>query len=195
MLRREDTPLQDHAFTVKRLARIAYSDLSETQRRRYMLEDLTHSINHPSLPHRFQVMGVTSIEAALQEGEAYLQAQRLYETPQQVTRLQEQTPMTTIHTSLNSAMDRLITMMTWAMTALSSVRPPTRPPVTSRRANHSWNHGRQEHQRSGCSQTPSQPDSRKPRRPPRPCKPGKKRAQGGLRRASVQTPQHTPHKW
>jgi len=195
LLRREDTSLQDHALTVKRLARIAYSDLSETQRRRYILEDFTHSINHPSLPHRFQAKGVTSIEAALQEGEAYLQAQRLYETPQQVTRLQGRTPMTTIHTSLDSATDRLITMMTWAMTALSSVRPPTKPPEASRRANHSWNHGRQEHQRSGCSQTQLRPDSRKPRRPPRPSKPGKERAQGGPRRASVRTPQHTPHEW
>jgi len=84
---RQDTSLQDHALTVKRLARIAYSDLLETQRRRYMLEDFTHSINHPSLPHRFQAKGVTSIEAGLQEGESYLQAERLYETPQQVTRL------------------------------------------------------------------------------------------------------------
>jgi len=71
LLREEDTSLQDHALTVQRLARIAYNDLPETQRRRYMLEDFTQSINHPSLPHRFQAKGVTSIEAALQEGEAY----------------------------------------------------------------------------------------------------------------------------
>jgi len=88
LLRKEDTPLQDHALAVKRLARIAYSDLPEIQRQHYMLEDFTQSINHPSLNHQLQAKGVTSIEAALREGEAYLQAQRLYETPQQVTRLQ-----------------------------------------------------------------------------------------------------------
>jgi len=122
---------------VKRLAQIAYSDLPETQRWRYMLEDFAHSINHPSLHHQFQAKGVTSIEAALQEGEAYLQAQRLYETPQQVTRLQGRAPATTISASLDVATDRLITMITWAMAALSNIRPPATPPETSRQTNYS----------------------------------------------------------
>jgi len=52
LLRKEDTSLQDQALAVKRLARIAYSDLPETQRQRYMLEDFTQSINHPSLNHQ-----------------------------------------------------------------------------------------------------------------------------------------------
>jgi len=65
LLRKEDTSLQDHALTVKRLARIAYRDLPETQRRHYMLEDFTQSINLPSLHHQLQAKGVTSIEAAL----------------------------------------------------------------------------------------------------------------------------------
>jgi len=160
-----------------------------------MLEDFTNSINHPSLPHRFQAKRVTSIEAALQEEEEYLQAERLYETPQQVTHLQGRTTMTTIQTSLDSVTDRLITIMTWAMTALSSVRPPTRPPETPRRTNHIWNHSRQEYQHSGCFQTPPRPDFRKPRRPPRPHKPGKERAQSGHCRASIQTSRHTPHEW
>jgi len=46
-----------------------------------MLEDFTQSINHPNLNHQLQARGITSLEAALKEGEAYLQAQRLYETP------------------------------------------------------------------------------------------------------------------
>jgi len=54
LLRKEGTSLQDHAIAVKRLARIAYSDLPETQRRRYILEDFTQSINHPSLHHQLQ---------------------------------------------------------------------------------------------------------------------------------------------
>jgi len=156
-----------------------------------MLEDFTHSINHPSLHHQFQAKGVTSIEAALTEGEAYLQAQRLYETRQQVTRLQGQASMTTINTSLDSATDRLITMMTWAMAALSSVKTPTTPLEASRRTNYSWKYGRQEHQCSSCPQTPPRPDSRKPQRPPRPRKLGEERVQGGLRRPSVWTPRHT----
>jgi len=194
LLRKEDTSLQDHAIAVKRLAQIAYSDLPETQRRGYILEDLTQSINHPGLHHQLQAKGVTSIEAALWEGEAYLQAQRLYETPQQVTRLRGQAPATTISTSLSleAATDRLITMLTWAMAALSSVWSPATPPEAPRRTNRCWNYGRQGHQRSGCPQNQQRPDSRKPRRPPRPRKPGEERMQGGFRRASERTPRHTP---
>jgi len=80
---------------MKRLAQIAYSDLPEIQRRHYILEDFTQSLNDLSLHHHLQAKGVTTIEAALQEGEAYLQAQRLCEaaqTPQQVTRLREPPP-------------------------------------------------------------------------------------------------------
>jgi len=197
LLRKEDTSLQDHVITVKRLARIAYSDLPKTQRRRYILENFTQSINHPSLHHQLQAKGVTSIEAALREGEAYLQAQWLYETPQQMTRLQGQAPATTISTSLSleATTDRLITMLTWAMAALSSVRPPATPPEAPRRTNRCWEYGRQGHQRSGCPQNQQRPDSRKPRRPPRPRKPDEERMQGGLRRASERTPRHTPHEW
>jgi len=125
----------------------------------------------------------------------HYQAQRLYETPQQVTRLQGQKPMTTIQTSLDSATDHLITVMTWAMTALSSVRPPTRPPEASEWIGHSWTPNTPEYQRSSTTQRPSQPDSRKPWRPPRPRKPGKERTQGEPRRASVRTLRHTPHGW
>jgi len=54
LLRQEDTSLQDHAIVVKRLAQIAYSDMPETQRRHYILEDFTQSINHPGLHHQLQ---------------------------------------------------------------------------------------------------------------------------------------------
>jgi len=96
-----------------------------------MLEDFTRSINHPSLHHQFQAKGVTSIEAALREGEAYLQAQRLYETPQQVTRLRGRAPVTTTRASLDVATDRLLATMTLAMAALSNIRPPATPPEAS----------------------------------------------------------------
>jgi len=151
-----------------------------------MLEDFTQSINHPSLNHQLQAKGVTSIEAALREGEAYLQAQRLYKTHHRRTRLQERAPATTANTSLESATDRLMTMMTWVMAALSSIRPTATSPRAPRRTNGNWREDRQGHPR---------PDPRKPRRPPRPRKPGKKRMQGGPRRASVRTPQQNPHGW
>jgi len=63
LLRREDNPLPDHALAVKRLARIAYGDLPETQRQQYTLEDFTQSVNHPGLNHQLQARGVTSLEA------------------------------------------------------------------------------------------------------------------------------------
>jgi len=96
---------------VKGLARIAYSDLPETQQQRYILDDFTQSLNNLGLHHQLQEKGVTTIEAALQEGEAYLQAQQLYETAQtspRVTRLRGRTPAATTNTPL-----------TW-----SSSRPP-----------------------------------------------------------------------
>jgi len=72
LLHKEDTSLQDHAIVVKKLAQIAYSDMPETQQRHYILEDFTQSINNPGRHHQLQAKGVTSIEATLREGEAYL---------------------------------------------------------------------------------------------------------------------------
>jgi len=195
LLRKEDTSLQDHALAVKRLARIAYSDLSETQRRRYMLEDFTQCINHPSLNHQLQAKGVTSIEAALREGEAYLQAQRLYETPQQVTRLQGRGPETILDISLNSATDRLITMMKWAMAAISNARSPATPLEAPRQTHGNQKNDRQGPQHPACPPNSPPPDSRNSQRPPRPCKPGKGSIQGRPRRAFVRTPRDTPHGW
>jgi len=45
LLRKENTPLQDHTTIVKRLVRIAYSDLPETQQPHYILDDFTQSLN------------------------------------------------------------------------------------------------------------------------------------------------------
>jgi len=46
LLRKENTPLQDNATIVKRLARIAYSDLPETQQQHYILDDFN---NHSTI--------------------------------------------------------------------------------------------------------------------------------------------------
>jgi len=177
LLRKENTPLQDHALAVKRLARIAYSDLPETQRQQYMLEDFTQSINHPSLNHQLQARGVTSLEAALREGEAYPQAQRLYENPQPETRPPGGILTTTLEASLHTATDRLLTLMTRAMTAIAGARA-TSPAVPLE-----------------VPKRKLPPDSHKPRRPPRPRKPGKESIQSVPRRTSVRTPRHTPNGW
>jgi len=170
-------PLPDHALAVKRLARIAYSNLPETQRQQYALEDFTQSINHPSLNHQLQARGVTSLEAALREGEAYLRAQRLHEDSQTENRLPGGVPMTTLEASLHTAADRLLTLMTRATTAIAGAKAPstTTPPEVSKR------------------KLPS--NSHKPRRPPRSREPGKESKQGVPRRTSVRTPRHTPNRW
>jgi len=88
LFRKKNTPLQDHATVVKRLAQIAYSDLPETQQQHYILDNFTQSLNNIGLHHQLQAKGFTTIKAALQEGKAYFQAQRLYQvtqTSQQVT--------------------------------------------------------------------------------------------------------------
>jgi len=177
LLLEEDTPLQDHALAVKRLARIAYSDLPETQRQEYTLEDFTQSINHPSLNHQLQARGVTSLKAALRKGEAYLRAQRLYEDPQTENKPPGGVPATTLETSLYTATDRLLALMTRAMTAMARAKAPSTaiPPEVPKRK--------------------LPPDSRKPRRPPRPRKPGKESIQGVPRRTSIRTPRHTPNRW
>jgi len=159
------------------MARIAYSDLLETQRQQYMLEDFTQSINNPSFVHQLQARGVTSLEAALREGEAYLQAQRLYENPRPETHPPGGVPTTPLEASLHTATDRLITIMTRAMTTIARARAifPAIPPEVSKRK--------------------LPPDSRKPRRPPRPGKPGKESKNNVPRRTSVRTPQYTPNGW
>jgi len=67
---------------VKRLARVAYSDLPETQQQNYTLDDFTQSLNNIGLHNQLQARGVTTIEATFQDGEAYLQAERVYQVTQ-----------------------------------------------------------------------------------------------------------------
>jgi len=78
LLRNENTPLRDHTTLVKRLARSAYSDLPETHRQSYTLIDFMQSLNDVDLYHQLQAKGVTTLEGALQVGEDYLRAKRLY---------------------------------------------------------------------------------------------------------------------
>jgi len=79
-LRREArTLLQDYDTTVKRLAQIAHSDLTEVHRERYTYDAFVQSLNDLGLHHQLQARGVTTIEDALREGEAYLLAKQLHQ--------------------------------------------------------------------------------------------------------------------
>jgi len=72
-LRRDlHTPLQEHAATAMRLAQIAYRDLPQANRERYTYDAFVQSINDLELHHQFLARGVTTVESALAEGEAYL---------------------------------------------------------------------------------------------------------------------------
>jgi len=71
------TPLQEHATTVMRLAQIAYRDLPQANRERYTYDAFVQSINDLGLHHQFLARGVTTVEGALAEGEAYLLASHM----------------------------------------------------------------------------------------------------------------------
>jgi len=134
---------------------------------------------------------------ALQEGEAYLQAQRLYQVTQAFQQVTTEpnhlnrAATTNNSLSLETKVDRLMTMLKLAMTVLTRTKPMGTPRKASRPTTQCWKCGRQRHLHSGCPQT-QQPDSGKPRRPPRPREPGKEKFRGGFRRASERTPRHTP---
>jgi len=87
-LRRDPhTSLPEHAATVRKLAQIVYSDLPQANRERYTYNAFVQSVNDLGLHHQFLVRGVTTVEGALAEGEAYLLAshmQRNHETSHQV---------------------------------------------------------------------------------------------------------------
>jgi len=72
-LRRDPhTPLQEHGTTVSRLAQIVFRDLPQANRERYTYDAFVQSINDLGLHHQFLARGITTVEGALAEGEAYL---------------------------------------------------------------------------------------------------------------------------
>jgi len=78
-LRRDShTPLQEHATTMMRLAQIAFHDLPQANRERYTYDAFVQSINDLRLHHQFLARGVTTVEGALTEGEAYLLASHMH---------------------------------------------------------------------------------------------------------------------
>jgi len=74
------TPLQEHAAMVMKLAQIAYSDLPQANRERYTLDAFIQSVNDLGLHHQFLARGVTTVEDALAEGEAYLLANQMHKS-------------------------------------------------------------------------------------------------------------------
>jgi len=84
--RQADTPLQDHATRVKRLAQVAYSDLPEAHRECYTNDAFVQSLNDLGLHHQLQARGVTMIGDALRK--AYLLAKQFHRaqvSSQQIT--------------------------------------------------------------------------------------------------------------
>jgi len=72
------TTLQEHAATVMKLAQIAYSNLPQANRERYTYDAFVQSVNDLGLHHQFLARGVTTVEGALAEGEAYLLANHMH---------------------------------------------------------------------------------------------------------------------
>jgi len=72
------TPLKEHATTIMRLARIAFRDLPQANRERNNYDAFVQSINDLGLHHKFLARGVTTVEGALAEGEAYLLASHMH---------------------------------------------------------------------------------------------------------------------
>jgi len=61
-----------------KLAQIAYSDLPQANRERYTYDAFTQSVNDLGLHHQFLTRGVTTVEGALAEREAYLLASHMH---------------------------------------------------------------------------------------------------------------------
>jgi len=72
------TSLQEHATAVMKLAQIAYSDLPQANHERYTIDAFVQSVNDLELHHQFLARGVTTVEDALAEGEAYLLANQMH---------------------------------------------------------------------------------------------------------------------
>jgi len=122
--------LQEHAATVNRLAQIPYSDLPAIHQERYTYDAFMQSLNDLGLHHQLQARGVTTVEDALCEGEAYLLAKQLHKghlSSQQVTVNStegycELLPSTQVATTtVNSPLDAEVTRMTEMLEKLVAV--------------------------------------------------------------------------
>jgi len=71
-------PLQEYAATVMRLAQIEYRDLPQANLERYTYDAFVQSINDLGINQQFLARGVTTVEGALAEGEAYLLASHMH---------------------------------------------------------------------------------------------------------------------
>jgi len=171
-LRRDPhTLLQEHATTVMRLAQIAFRDLPQVNRERYTYDAFVQSINDLGLHHQLLARGVTTVEDALAEGEAYLLANHLLRN--RVTFRQvdmEPSAAPTASNAENPAVAKVMTVaskvaqMTDMLSELvSALAPPSQrdtareldgPPVQSPGRRHPlcWKCGRQGHFQKHCPQ-------------------------------------------
>jgi len=189
--RKADTPLRNHATLVQRLARSAYSDLPETHRRSYTLTDFMQSLNDVGLYHQLQAKRVTTLEGALQVGEDYLRAERLYTETTQGTQVTTEAVQ-----SLTDEVNRLSTLLEQVVKTLTSTKPPNLGPQgeTSETATLCGKDNETGHLRSSCLQF-KRPPHFQPREPPRPREPRKEQPRGGYRWASKRTPRDNPREW
>jgi len=165
------TPLQEHATTVMRLAQIAFRDLPQVNRERYTYDAFVQSINDLGLHYQLLARGVTTVEDALAEGEAYLLGNHLHwnrVTFRQVD--MEPSAAPTASNAKNPAVAKVMTaaskvaQMTDMLAELvSALAPPSQldtareldgPPVQSPGRGHSlcWECGRQGHFQKHCPQ-------------------------------------------
>jgi len=168
---------------VKRLAQIVYSDLPEVHRERYTYDAFVQSLNDLGLHHQLQARGVTTIEDALHEGEAYLLAKHLYRahvSSQQITvepgpDTPTQVAAATTLSPLEVEVDRMAAMLEKLMAILARYNPteptqrPLRPRVKAPRpAALCWGCGNCGHLRANCPQSGKELNSHGPRTPPNP---------------------------
>jgi len=119
-----------------------YSNLPEVHRERYTHDAFVQSLNDLGLHHQLQVRGLTTIEDALHEGEAYLLAKQLHRahvSSQQIT--VEPGPDTPIQVAaattispLEAEVDRMTTMLEKLVAVLVHANPtePTQGPLRPR---------------------------------------------------------------
>jgi len=147
------------------------------------------SLNDVGLYHQLQAKGVTTLEGALQVGEDYLRAKRLYTEETKGTRVTAEAVQ-----SLRDEMGRLSTLLEQVAKTLTNAKPPNLGPggETSEITTLCGKCNKPGHLRSRCPQPKRPPHFRQPREPPRPRGPGREQPRGGDRRASKRTPRDTP---
>jgi len=166
---------------VKRLAQIAYSDLPEAHRKHYTYDAFVQSLNDLGLHHQLQARGVTTIEDALHEGEAYILAKQFHRAQASSPQITMgpghpvQVAVATTTFSLEAEADHMIAMLEQLVVVLARANPtePTQGPLRPRAedprsAALCWRCGTRGHLCSSCPQSGRQLNYHGLRTPPNP---------------------------